>query len=145
VSLTQSCRKTQAALKERNEMFKELERGIDEVNALYSKKEKRLEGERDAAKQELRSAQEELDKTLSALETAQANAAAAVEGREEAASEAEASRKEAKMSFDGARKAEGRLKEVEAEMRVLLDAFEEEKAANAAKAAQLSAILQAWT
>lgn len=135
------CRRVQATLKERDDMLKEVETGMDQVKELYGRKVDRVERERRAALAHCEDLQRQTDR-------AEAAAKEAREHSQQANAEAEKCREravaEAERLAAAARAADARVHEVEMEMRALLEAFEKERAATAAKAAQLQEVIKAW-
>lgn len=122
-------------------MLKEVETGMDQVKELYGRKVDRVERERrealeqcsdlqrqvDKAEGAAKAAREEVHKELSTARSSQAAAAAEVERH-----------------CAAARVAEARALEVENEMRVLLEAFERERAQSALRAQQLQDVIKLW-
>lgn len=135
------CRTAKTAVKERDSMLKEVEKGMDQVKELYGKKVDRVEREKTEAllqckdlEQELQTVQSRLDHAIS---ESKEHEGAAQQARVAVVAE------EDKRKHEVAQ-ADARVSEVEKEMRLLLQAFEEERAASAAKAAQLADVLKAW-
>ena len=114
-------------------MLKEVEQGMDQVKDLYGKKVERVEREKS----------EELD-----LQRVQSRLSDAIQHSREHEAVAEQARAAVTAEEDKRKQAvaqaDARVKEVEKEMRLLLQAFEDERAASAAKAAQLADVLKAW-
>jgi hypothetical protein len=140
----ENCRRAEASLQERDEMVKYVEQEVDRVKGLFSQKERRLTVERDAGLEAAAVARRELDRTLEELAGVR-QVATAAEGRQASAEAgAAAAVREAERLAAVAEGAVRRASSVEGEMRLLLAAFQEEKAASSAKAAQLQAVLKQW-
>lgn len=122
-------------------MLREVEQGMDQVKGLYGKKVEKLERDRNDAMVQCKDLQADVQREHARFEDAQAQA----REHEEAAKRAQAAvAAEAEKCKHVRSEAERRVHEVEKEMRLLLQAFEDERAASAAKAAQLADVLKAW-
>lgn len=122
-------------------MLKEVETGMDQVKELYGRKVDRVERERREALEQCSDLQRLLDKAEVAAKAA----------REEVHQELSTARSshaaaaaEAERHCAAARAAEARAVEVENEMRVLLEAFERERAQSASRAQQLQDVIKLW-
>lgn len=122
-------------------MLKEVEQGMDQVKDLYGKKVERVEREKSEAVRQCKELELDLQRVQSrlsdAIQHSREHEAVAEQARAAVTAE-EDKRKQAVAQADA------RVKEVEKEMRLLLQAFEDERAASAAKAAQLADVLKAW-
>lgn len=122
-------------------MLKEVENGMDQVKQLYGRKVEKVERDRDEAVLRCKDLQDDLKGVHAQCADLQARA----REREEAARKAQdAVASEGDKCKQAVAAAEARVQEVEKEMRLLLQAFEDERAASAAKAAQLADVLKAW-
>ena len=131
-------------MKERDEMVKYVEQEVDRVKGLFSQKEARLSASVTAAREAAEHAAGERSRAVEQLAEARRAAAAAATRVAEAEEGLAAAVQEGERLQGVADAATGRTAAVEAEMRLLLTAFEQEKAASSAKAAQLQAVLQQW-
>lgn len=141
MSVGWQCRAAKAAVKERDAMLREVEQGMDQVKELYGKKVEKVERDRNDAVLQCKDLQADLQREHARLEDAQAQA----REHEDSAKKAQAAvATEGERCKHAVAEAEKRVHEVEKEMRLLLQAFEDERAASAAKAAQLADVLKAW-
>jgi chromosome segregation ATPase len=134
-------RKLRETVKERDNMLKEVERGMDQVKDLYGRKVDRVERERQEAMDQCSDLQHQFDMS-------EAAAKAAREELQKELADARSSLSEAISDTDrhraAARAAEARVTEVENEMRLLLEAFERERAQSASRAQQLQDVIKLW-
>ena len=122
-------------------MLKEVETGMDQVKELYGRKVDRVERERREALEQCSDLQRQVDKAEGAAKAAreEIHKELSTARSSQAAAAAEAERHRA-----AARVAEARALEVENEMRVLLEAFERERAQSASRAQQLQDVIKLW-
>lgn len=123
-------------------MLKEVETGMDQVKGLYGRKVDRVERERREALEQCSELQRQVDKAGAAAtasrEEIQQEIAAARSSKFEAVADAK------RHSSAALAAAECRVVEVENEMRVLLEAFERERAQSASRAQQLQDVIKLW-
>jgi hypothetical protein len=125
-------------------MVKYVEHEVDRVKALFGQKERRLIAGHNESEQRVCMLEAEVDKAAADLKIAHAAAQEAQAVAKGAEAERVALGREVEQLRGVAEAARGRVAVVEDEMRLLLAAFEEEKAASNAKAAQLQAVLREW-